>query len=155
MFLIGIPGLAAALLTLLPRLNAVVSDPADQSDPFSSSITIANTGYVPLDSVSASLGLGRIATKDSPPANKDFKPIYEPQVKRGAWSAHHLGLDDKFTIALNDVWSVDNTLLMDADIAVVVHYEIPLIHWQKEKVFPMIAHRQTNGRFYWYAKTVD
>jgi hypothetical protein len=62
-------------------------------------------------------------------------------------------LDDKFTFALNDVLDTHPGQLESAAIDVTVEYEIPIIHWKREKMFPMVAHRQTNGRFYWYART--
>jgi hypothetical protein len=40
-----------------------------------------------------------------------------------------------------------------ADIAIIVDYEIPLIHLTREKIFPLSAKRQSNGNFYWYARS--
>jgi len=66
-----------------------------------------------------------------------------------------MGLDDTFTIALNEVTQVRREDLEYADIAIVVDYEVPVIHLKREKVFPLIAHRQTDGKFYWYRKLRD
>jgi len=52
------------------RGTSDIPDPPDSDDPFSSSITITNTGYMPLDSVTANLSwrtillpcLGRVAS---------------------------------------------------------------------------------------------
>jgi UDP-glucose 4-epimerase len=45
-----------------------------------------------------------------------------------------LGLDDKFTFALNDVLHTHPSNLEFAAIAVEAEYEIPAIHWKKEKM---------------------
>jgi hypothetical protein len=67
------------------------------------------------------------------------------------WHSSDLGLDDKFTVGLNDIWGKKDNLLT-ADISIVVEYEMPLIPWKREKTFPFTAVKQSNGHFYWYAK---
>jgi hypothetical protein len=148
-------GLAAAL-ALLPRVTVTSSDPVDPANPFSASFTITNTGYIPLRSVFIGVGVGQFgghaATFDP-----SRKPNYWPRVDRPEWKNLNLGLDEKFTITPGDIFGLgnENTRLGFADIAVVVSYEPPIIPWRREKVFPLIAHKQTNGQFYWYAKPID
>ncbi len=152
-------GIASAL-TFLPRVTVNVSDPVNPDDPFSSSIKITNTGYIPIDSVIPYLGLGEIGysspTDQSPtsplPANRRY--IYQPHIHLDKWGIHDLGLDEEITIAINELWNVKAPLAF-ADIAVVVDYTIPLFRIQREKIFPMVAKRQTNGKFYWYSKPVS
>jgi len=66
------------------------------------------------------------------------------------WGVHDLGLDDRFTFALNDAFSFPKPNFGDADIAIILTYQIPILHWQREKVFPFVTKKQTNGNFYWY-----
>ena len=145
-------GAPAAVVTLLPRVTATISDPADPDLPFSSSVTITNTGYIPLDSVSPFMGLGQIGGEHAPPEDKNLHPNYHPYFRRAQWPIQNLGLDDKFTFAINDVFDTASGRISYADIAVVIDYEIPVIHLKREKVFPMEAHKQRNGKFYWYSK---
>ncbi len=146
----------AALLVFLPRMTVTTSDPADPDDPFTASATIVNTGFMPLKSVEVSVGMGQMVTTGGAPADPNFHPIYWPHLHRNGWSVANLRMDDRYTIALNDVLGTEQRGGLDyADIAVVVDYEIPLIGLKREKVFPLFAHRQTNGKFYWYSKTVD
>jgi hypothetical protein len=155
-FVIGIPGVLAALLTLLPRVTPTVSDPVDPDDPFSASVTITNTGLIPLREVDPGIGLGEFITKGGSPHDPNFKPLYWPHYHNISWGIHDLGLDQKFTFALNDVWETQEKGGLDyADIAITVDYRIPVLRWKQEKIFPMIARKQTNGRFYWYAKPLD
>jgi hypothetical protein len=153
LFLIGIPGVLASLLSLLPRVTVTVSDPVVPEDPFSSSVTITNTGYIPLKSVTPLLGLGEIDMQGS-------QSRHNPHTRYAMFQSsllpvQDLGLDDKFTFAINDPWKLEKPFVY-ADIAVVVEYHIPLLpFWKGRKTFPMIAHKQSNGRFYWYAKTMS
>jgi hypothetical protein len=145
----------AALLTLVPRVTVVVSDPVNPTDPFSASATVTNTGLIPLDSVTPEVSINFIQTKGVPAVPDDEESHYGPRIHRNVWRGQDLGLDDKFTIALNDLYrNVPPAELQAADIMIWVEYEIPVVHWKRDKGFPLVAHRQTNGKFYWYSKTV-
>jgi hypothetical protein len=155
-FAIGIPGVLAALFALLPRVTVAVTDPVDPDDPYSSSVTVTNTGYIPLDSVWPAIGLGEITTVGGPPPHTNMKWDYLPCRRRRQWKPRNLAIDDRFTFALNDVYELENKgTFQSADIAVIVDYELPLIHLARRKFFPIVSRKQTNGKFYWYAKTVD
>jgi len=150
-------GLIAALLTFLPRVTATVSDPVDPNDPFSSSVTITNTGYLPLDSVTAAWALGEI--KFLNPGGRPITDIGDEAnevVRRDTWASHDLGPDDRFTISLNEAFRGNRTTLVSAEIAIVVVYELPLplIHIRRAKRFPILAKRASNGNFYWYGDTL-
>lgn len=143
----------SALVTLLPRVTATASDPPNPEDPFSSPITVSNTGYIPLESVQAmmspgeivgSLGNGHTLTLRGADGFKSRS--FNPQ-----WGKPNMSLDDRFSFPLNAFWTASRTALISADIAVIVDYELPLIHWKREKVFPLRAKRQSNGNFYWYS----
>jgi hypothetical protein len=154
--LLGTGILAVATLlgysVLIPRVTPVASDPVDSNDPFSASVTITNTGYLPVNSVSVSIAVGKITSISSSGKPVSFVGAdhFSSKIFRTDWQRPDLGLDDGFTIALNDVFTASKQRLVSADIAVVIDYEIPLIHWNCEKIFPLYARRQSNGNFYWY-----
>jgi hypothetical protein len=133
----------------------LVSDPVDLDDPFSASVTVTNTGYIWLYSVTPYVGIASVRTKGSPPDNKDLKTYSSrtPKFRRSEWPIRNLGLDDKFTFALNEVLGTNRGQLESAAIAVVVDYKTPITYWKMEKIFPYVARRQTNGEFYWYSTT--
>jgi hypothetical protein len=75
------------------------------------------------------------------------------------WKNHYLGTDEKFTFtpsdilnsrSLGDFWP-EHAPLQSADIGVIVTYYPWFIPWQRSKAFRFEAHRQTNGKFYWYS----
>jgi hypothetical protein len=144
----------AAIVMFFPRLTVAVSDPPDASQPFSSSITITNTGYLPLEEVGAQVALRRIE-------NVDHGRVYGSEhfgarLFTRSWGNHNLGLDDKFTFAFNDLAGFPFFYAQDrlraADVAVIVQYRVPLIRMRREKIFPFVARQQTNGNFYWYGE---
>lgn len=61
-----------------------------------------------------------------------------------------MGLDSIVTIAINDLFNFED--IRGADIAIVVDYELPIVHIKREKLFPFVTHRQTDGNLHWYAK---
>lgn len=155
-FIIGVPGILAALLTLLPRLTPTVSDPVDPDNVFSASVIITNTGSVKLKSVEAWIGFAVICgihapcpEADSPDASRD----YPKRAQRAQWLPRDMEVDDRFTISLNDVFGeTEPGGIQYADIAVSIDYELPIIHWKRKKTFPLFTRRATNGKLYWYWK---
>jgi hypothetical protein len=54
LFVIGIPGIVAGVLTLLPRASISAGEPLIPDDPFSAPFEVANDGYVDLNDVTFS-----------------------------------------------------------------------------------------------------
>jgi hypothetical protein len=145
-------GVIGVLATFLPRVTVTTSDPVDDNNPFSSNVTVTNTGYIPLDSVMPNIGLRKMTFGD-PKAPTTFQGPANNQYVRFAntrWQSSDLGLDEKLTIGLNEVWGIQPNLL-SADVAIVVEYKIPIIRWKRRKTFPLYAMKQTNGKWYWYS----
>jgi hypothetical protein len=154
----GILAIATLLgyVVLIPRVTASVSDPVDPSNPFSSSLTITNTGLLPLSEVEPEFGLKKMTfgNPDNPttfvgPADKpgDFETFQTLE-----WETPStLDMDGVLMVGLNDIWGKQPSLL-SADIAIIVSYRLPLIHLKRQRIFPFRAVKQTNGNFYWYAK---
>jgi hypothetical protein len=149
---LGLITVASLILVLWPRLTVTISDPVDPDDPFSSSVTVTNTGYIPLESVIQSVGVGQIGGINTV-EDKSFIPEYT-EVRRAQWQPQNLGLDQKFTFALNDMVDMKTADMGYADIAIWVEYELPGLPFKlKKPPFPYVARRQTNGHFYWYPQT--
>ena len=148
---IGIPGILAALVYFVPRLTVTVSDPVDANDPLSSSVTVTNTGVIPLQHVIPGFCFDKITTRMLP-QNKPRSLLgdcHKQTIYIREWHPHDLGLDESFTFSLNQFLGSQPTLV-SAQIAIVVQYRLPWIHLNREKRSPLFAKRQTNGNFYWY-----
>jgi hypothetical protein len=147
--LIGVP---AALVAFLPRVTATMSDPLDTNNPFSSSITIVNTGYLPLHAVTVSIAVQNISGNGSvPTVNLRGVPNYGSIIHQQNWVPRELGLDDRFMLALDQFMNFPTKTLGSADIAIVIDYEIPIIHIKRRKRYPYFARKQPSGNFFWYA----
>jgi hypothetical protein len=153
--LLGIP---AFVLMVLPRVYVPTpSGPVDPNNVLSVSSEISNTGYVPLNDVSASMVageihgpeggasmVGKLKPNGAPAFNIHF-PIQKNQ-------HHYLGLDGKFTI------NPENQLsgaIESADIAIVVSYEPWFIPIKREKMFRFVAKKDARGRIYWRSWPID
>ena len=139
---------------LVPRVTVTASDPVDPEQPFSSSITIAN-GLIPLDSVQPSIALDDIGFLNSNgrPIHLKAEQPYQTVLAHN-WAVRDMGTDEQMTFAMNDLpiiaFSVNKKNLIDARIAVLVNYRLPIVHIAMRKPFYFFAKRQTNGNFYWY-----
>lgn len=153
-------GGVGAAATFLPRVTPSISDPVDPKNAFSSSITLTNTGYLPLHAVGVSIGLrfvcGGPGVQGKPcpdPNTATLRTLdYETRLESRLWPRRDMSIDDRFTVTLGEIlgpWPHD---ILAADLAVIVSYTIPIIHWQREKTFPVAAHKQSDGRIYWYWK---
>lgn len=149
-----ISGVSGALV-LLPRVAVQVSDPVDSNDPFSASATITNAGYIPLDSVKTDIAIEQIIFVNQ--YGRRISLIGDMQTQRMhpvRWIPQDLGLDSGYTVALNDSFSSNRRSFVSGEMAIVVEYEIPLLHLHREKRFPFITKHQSNGYFYWYRETM-
>lgn len=153
---VGVPSVVAAILTLLPRLSATMSDPVDPDNPFSSSITILNTGFIPLPNTRLSICVKRFTTVGAVKQNVTSDYTRWPCFQNAKWGSHYMGLDDKFTVTMSDFIGIDpSTSLNEATFFLKVTYDMPIIEsWERDKLYGFTAYRQTNGRFYWYAETM-
>ena len=123
-------GVVAALLTLLPRVTATIADPVDPKNPFSSSVTITNTGYLPLNSITCFVRIEelRYGNLAHPIILKSADDDYGVSIKNTEQDPVHLGLDDRFTFEIHDALSVAPPLLSRANIAIAIRYKTPSSH---------------------------
>ena len=146
----GILAIATLLgyVVLIPRPVIAISDPVDPSDPFSASISVTNTGYVPLHNVHVGIPVKDIASLVGPGLAGDSE--YGTVVFPDAGNAGDLGIDDKFSFPLNKVMDGDKGNLKSADIGILVQYELPVIGVKRYKLSLAHVDQQKNGNFYWY-----
>jgi hypothetical protein len=148
-------------VVLIPRVTPSISSPINPINPFSSSITITNSGNIPLDSVSVSVKIRAICGTAAPvcpnetqyPDPTRFDDI-ATTVHHPEWVDRHLSIDGRFDFSMGDSFfqppdEPDTVTLKFADIAVVVDYQLPIIHWKMHKQFPLYTRKASNGTLYW------
>jgi hypothetical protein len=116
-------GVAIALVTSLPRISVSVSDPVDQSNPFSASFTIRNDSVIPLKDVRLFVGLGQIDPIGSSQIHHAI-PTFESRFGIPQWQdSRSLGIDEQQTVTLDDLSKNNVVPIVFADIAVIVIYK--------------------------------
>jgi hypothetical protein len=119
-------GCIASIVIFYPRITVTISDPVDLDEPFSSSVTITNSGYLPLRSVIPAFGLKEITFENRGPVIGEGE--YGAPLWRGdLWYPRDLAPNASFMFALNDAISTkgnpsrSNTALMkSANISIYV-----------------------------------
>lgn len=142
--LLSIIGGMAALLTFLPRPTVTVHDPVDPSNTMSASFDIGESGFVPLRRVGTALALRRLNLGT---AFFEGDPGFGTRFFRTEWRGQTLHMDEHLTVTPSNFFYRAE----DGYIAIVVEYQPWFIPFHRERIFPFITHRQTNGRLYWYA----
>lgn len=140
-----------AFVTLLPRLDVSIANPVAANDPFSSQVTITNSGYMPLNDVSVAIGVGEISTKQETADSVHPLTTNWASQLRGDWPKEDLSAGKKLTVPINDVVTTSSNNVTYAEIGIIVHYHWPLIPVEGEFVSRYIAKKQTNGQYYWNA----
>ena len=141
-----------AYVVLIPRPVATIDEtPPDPANPFSSPITVVNTGFLPLHNVSIGIAVQQIACDGTVPCGTlTGQPNYQTVLMPTMWVPRDMNMDDRFTIAFDQVLAAPPNHLGKADIAVVIEYELPVIHFGMTKRFPYYARKQASG-FAWYS----
>ena len=146
---------------LIPRVSVVISDPPNPSDPLSSSVTITNTGYLPLERVKLSYVLGHLIfiNEKGFPVTIEGGSEIEPGTDMSKltilhwepWGAPDLGIDGSYEVALNDgTKNLHRDNVVDVQMGLMVDYKLPILPIHKRKLFPFFAKRQGEN-IYWYA----
>jgi len=121
-----------------------VHDPVDPTNVMSAAFDIANGGFLPLRRVGVALAIRHLTVGDS---IFEGDPAFKTQFVRPEWRGQNLGMDERLTITTSEYFHRAS----DGYIAIVVAYQPWFLPLHREKIFPFIRHRQTNGVVYWYA----
>lgn len=141
----------AAIVTFLPKVSVTISQPLDAKNPFSVSFTITNDSFIPLNEVNVSLGIGQVTTAPTKP-DPNFIPTFSSRIVRPEWKNHALGVGEKFTITVNDIFTPGDSSVKvtGADLAIIVDYHPWFTPINKEKIFRFKGKPITHNFFYWY-----
>jgi hypothetical protein len=77
---------------------------------------------------------------------------YDTPIYLEEWGHHHLTLDEKFTIAINELLKIRGLPVKGADLAVTIDYAIPLLRLHRRKAFRIVARPQSDGNMHWYSE---
>ena len=146
----------SGLVVWLPRLTV---DPGGQIDPAMSSpiqFTITNTGIVPLWNVRPAIGICQLAF------GQPFDPKHQCHTSGLArlvptlWFSRRLGMDERHTIRLDDVFKVSRGLeFTGADVSIAIYYHFWFIPIQQHKEFRFFTRQERDGKFSWVHRSLS
>jgi hypothetical protein len=164
-------GGAAAVITFWPRMTVTPSGLFDESNAYSETFTIANTGFLALEDVQIGVGICTIDTAKHDffvsPNNCDQTG---PHMLIGgpSWETPELRRDEPFSIVLSDGLNVatdkwraahPNVIagfqmmseLTAANVIVAVTFKPWPLSWQITNRYRFVAEQQSNGKMMWRA----
>ena len=151
--LLGVPG---AVFSFWPRMTVSVSEPVDVNNPFSASATITNSGMLPLNNVSAALGLKEITgtimgfpNMTSTTDNGGYAFLLNPWMSK----QRNLHPDDRFTVPIDVLGPSPDKDFKKGEVAIAVFYHVPLLPHEFRRIFPLVAVRKSDGHIHWYGDT--
>jgi hypothetical protein len=101
-YIVAVVGLAASIVTFLPRMTVESDAKIDPSKPYPMPFTITNTGVVPLMSVQPAMGLCQISTEPGPLLD-NCKGSLVSRLAKTEWFVNELAKDEKHIIRLDDL----------------------------------------------------
>jgi hypothetical protein len=161
-FIIGLVGFISAILTFLPKVQIDIDSKYDPLSPFPASISVTNTGSVPLGSVSIFVRPCRVI------GPKESNSVMEGSACKNAgaggitmtgWRSRYLRTGVRWTIPMgrNVPFTFDTE---KANILIVASYlpwpisELSFL-WHQETVARLVTHKEPDGQIIWISIPVD
>jgi hypothetical protein len=143
-------GLAASVVTFLPRLSI---EAPPQFDPTTTSpipFVITNTGFVPLMNVKLGIGICEIGvdlTEFGHPEKCDGSLGF--RINQPWWYIKRLGHDEKHVVRLDEILDIQRRVRFAADISIVVIYQPWFLPFQREAEFRFLKKEEKDGKISW------
>lgn len=143
-------GLAASVVTFLPRVTVESGASIDPSNPYPIPFVITNTGIVPLTNVQPAIGLCAFWTGDPPQIPPACDGSLHSRLVMPKWLVRELRHDEKHMIRLDDLFAIKPPAKFGgADISIVITYYPWLIPIKREVEFRFITHKENNAMLSW------
>ena len=137
------------LLSFLPRPSVSASEPVDVENPFSSAFTVTNGSIFPLSDVRLGVAPVRMPVNGGWLVNDEVVESSLGFFFNSKWEHHTLRMDEQYAMTPSDIFKLAGPF-EGSDLAIVVRYKFWFFPISQSKAFRFQAHRQTNGRYYWY-----
>lgn len=141
--LIGVVGTLLAALALLPHPMVDAGQPLSGRDASSAVFYVSNTGLIPLEKVTASVAICRFSILAGDCSG------YRSRLVMQTWEDHTLREDDKFPIAMSDLFNTGGAIPANADIAISVDYSPWMLPFILTKQFKFISKVAPDGTVSW------
>ena len=149
--LLGTCTIVGCLVIFLPRVAVSAREPVDSAWPLTAPLTVRNTGFIPLEDVSASLAMGQMVTNNGPIDRKSVPTFGAQFALPGYWTGHYLSMDESFEVVPDTLFHFPNVTF--ADIALTVTYRPWLMPFHREKTFRFTTVHQ-GGHIFWISDSL-
>lgn len=158
-------GIVIGLVVFWPRMSVEASSQIDAAAPTGITMTITNTGWMPLRNLQPILGVGVIAIGTGPPVKDfDFNGPMQSKIAYTRWFTKTLAIDEKYQIRLdasgpkaNDglfYFSPGSGPLGKLDFSLIIAYNPWIIPIRGEKEFRFVSRLESNGMLTLMARPV-
>ena len=141
----------------LPRMTVEpTSETVDESVPSPITFVIANTSVIPLWNVQPFLGVCTVDILGGGPGPKQkcSGPLYPRMVGSNKWPKRTLGIDERYTIAIQDAFFI-GAPTSGYDISIIVEYEAWFIPWTRHKEFRYETRILADHKIHWFARPLE
>jgi hypothetical protein len=142
---LGLCTLTGALVFVPRPIVSPPSTPFAQGNPLAVSFDVSNGGFIPLDDVGVSVGVGQIVSSHSR-MDQNLIPNFNSRISNPDWQHHTLGMDGRFTVGLESMFAGG---WGSADLAIVVSYKPWMLPFRREKLFRFVTFGSSDGNVYW------
>lgn len=137
------------LLSFVPRISVSASEPVDIDNPFSSAFIVTNGNIFPLSDLRIGVAPVRMPVNGGWLVGDELLENRLGFFFNSKWEHHTLRMDEQYSVTPSDIFNLAGPF-QGADLAIVVRYKLWFFPISQSKAFRFQAHRQTNGRYYWY-----
>ncbi len=148
---LGTCTIVGGLVIFLPRIAVSAREPVDSAWPLTAPLTVRNTGFIPLEDVSASLAMGQIATNNGSIDRESIPTFGARFALPKYWTGRYLSMDEAFDVVPDTMFHFPNVTF--ADIALSVTYKPWFMPFHREKTFRFTTVRQ-GGRIFWVSESL-
>lgn len=154
-YIVAIIGLAASIVTFLPRITVDAGVQIDPGKPYPIPFTITNAGVVPITSVQPAIGLCSFWTEPKTQSGTCEKSL-ATRLVMPQWFVHELKKDEKHVIRLDDLFRIAHPARFGgADISIVISYYLWIIPFQREIEFRFVTRKEIDGMLSWVPQPLN
>jgi hypothetical protein len=155
-FVVTAIGLAAAIVTFLPRMTVEPGGQIDPASPYPISFTITNTGIIPLTNVQPGFGICEFYSGE--PENRPDRcdGLLTSKLVKPQWLVKRLNVDEKHVIRFDDMFNIQPPAKFGfANIAVTIDYNPWFLPWRLNPQFRFITRLERDGKLTWMPRPLE
>jgi hypothetical protein len=145
LYIVGIPGIIVAILTLLPRASVSPDELHNPSDPFSAPFIVANDGYVDLNDVTFTCSPVKVLSSRQWEIRADDGAGFSD----ASFNVGTLGPDGRTTVFCNLTRFISVGPIQDAHIRIILSFRPEWLPFRRSIKRDFVLSKDASGHFHW------